>query len=654
MGDDSIDCSSEEYTDISDSDMEEYEDKTFEELQRGKKRLKVSEERYTCPYCPKKTNITYLYKELVLHATGIAGGNSKKRSAREKANHRGLFKYLQTDAQPAFQGIDLPEATHEVQAPTQAGSSEQGNPKLDCNQDELFVWPWTGIVVNIPTVLKNGRYAGDSGSRLRDEYRAKGYNVRRVHPLWNFKGHSGKAVVEFGKDWVGLNDVFSFEKLYELDHHGKKDWLAADGQASGLYAWIARADDYNSEGIVGDHLRKIGDLKTIASLVEEEERKKNKLLSNLTNVLDNTDRSLKEVRENLSETSNSINKVMEEKDKLNQAYNEEMKKIQMSAKDHFQKIYNDHEKLKMLLESEKRNLEMQGQELEKREALNETEKRKLQEDIEKNSIRNSSLQHAAFEQERADENVLKLAEEQQRQKDALHKRILDLQQQLEAKQKLELEIEQLKGNLNVMKHVPDEDDMEVIGKVDAIMRDLREREEQLEDVEALNQTLVVKERRSNEELQDARKELIHGLGEISNRAAIGIKRMGELVPTAFLEACKRKYHEVELAEDKAADLVSMWEEYLRDPEWHPFKILEAEAKEIINEDDEKLKGLRDEWGDDVYKAVTTALMEINLYNPSGRYITSELWNNHEGRRATLQEGVVFLLSRWKAHKGLAG
>ncbi|BBG97979.1 Factor of DNA methylation 1 [Prunus dulcis] len=44
-------------------------------------------------------------------------------------------------------------------------------------------------------------------------------------------------------------------------------------------------------------------------------------------------------------------------------------------------------------------------------------------------------------------------------------------------------------------------------------------------------------------------------------------------------------------------------------------------------------------GDEVYNAVTSALKEINEYNPSGRYITSELWNYAEGRRASLQEGL---------------
>lgn len=60
-----------------------------------------------------------------------------------------------------------------------------------------------------------------------------------------------------------------------------------------------------------------------------------------------------------------------------------------------------------------------------------------------------------------------------------------------------------------MKHVGDEGDKEVIEKVDTMLKDLREKEENLEAVESLNQTLIVTERMSNEELQEARKELIN-------------------------------------------------------------------------------------------------------------------------------------------------
>ena len=61
----------------------------------------------------------------------------------------------------------------------------------------------------------------------------------------------------------------------------------------------------------------------------------------------------------------------------------EIKKIQSSAREHFLKIFNDHEKLKLQLESQKKDLELRGKELEKREAQTENESKKLYEEMEK-------------------------------------------------------------------------------------------------------------------------------------------------------------------------------------------------------------------------------------------------------------------------------
>lgn len=79
-------------------------------------------------------------------------------------------------------------------------------------------------------------------------------------------------------------------------------------------------------------------------------------------------------------------------------------------------------------------------------------------------------------------------------------------------------------------------------------------------------------------------------------------------------------------------------------------MINATVQEFIDDEDEKLKRLEKELGNEVYNAVTTALIEINEYNPSGRYITSELWNYSEGRKATLKEGVEFLLKQWRIRK----
>lgn len=77
-------------------------------------------------------------------------------------------------------------------------------------------------------------------------------------------------------------------------------------------------------------------------------------------------------------------------------------------------------------------------------------------------------------------------------------------------------------------------------------------------------------------------------------------------------------------------------------------------QEIIDDRDEKLSTLKREMGDKVYQAVTAALMEVNEYNPSGRYIISELWNYKERRKASLTEGIDFLLTHWNASKPRRG
>lgn len=181
---------------------------------------------------------------------------------------------------------------------------------------------------------------------------------------------------------------------------------------------------------------------------------------------------------------------------------------------------------------------------------------------------------------------------------------------------------------------------------------MKEKMEEIEDLEALNQTLIVKEKESNDELQEARKELISGLREIlTDRTLIGIKRMGELDEEAFKIACRERFCKDE-AVIKAAELCSKWADELKNPEWHPFLVITVGGidQEIINEDDEKLQALKKELGAEVYNAVTTALLEMNEYNPSGRYVVPELWNFKEKRKATLKEVIQYEMKPKKTKK----
>ena len=87
--------------------------------------------------------------------------------------------------------------------------------------------------------------------------------------------------------------------------------------------------------------------------------------------------------------------------------------------------------------------------------------------------------------------------------------IIELEKKLDAKQALELELERLRGAVQVMEHIRTGGDEEVDDKLVAIQVELEKREKELEDLEVRNQALIVKERKSNDELQESRKELIN-------------------------------------------------------------------------------------------------------------------------------------------------
>lgn len=68
----------------------------------------------------------------------------------------------------------------------------------------------------------------------------------------------------------------------------------------------------------------------------------------------------------------------------------------------------------------------------------------------------------------------------------------------------------------IIKHIEEEGDQEVLENIDTLLKNLREKEEKYEDLVSLNQTLIVKERKSNDELQEALKELVNVCKEAYN------------------------------------------------------------------------------------------------------------------------------------------
>ncbi|XP_041996174.1 protein INVOLVED IN DE NOVO 2-like [Salvia splendens] len=617
-------------TDLSDSELEEYADSCFLHLKESSHIIRVSDDEYKCPYCTHKKQQIFRFKDLLQHAAGISQGSSK-RKAKDRGRHLGLKKYML-----------------EINAGNNSLASEVDNRALheSCNKNELYVCPWMGIVANVPVQRKNGRNVGPSGSKLRDMLRNEGFNPVRVIPLWNFKGHSGYAVIEFKCEWLGLYDALRFEKAYEARHQGKRDYFWDEENVDKLYGWVAREGDFHTGNVVGDYLQKHGDLKSIAQRQNEEKIKNSKLLSQLENTLDAQNRNLKEMENKCKETSISLINVIGEKDKMIQAFNEERRKLQESASGQLHKVLQERDRINMQLEVQRKKLEEEEQELKEREAQNENENLRLNHEKKQNEM-------AILKLKRADEKMLLLAEEHKKEKEKLQRKMIDLERELDEKQALELEIRRLAGSLQVVKHMGDDGDKDMSEKFSAIQKELEEKEEELQDLDQLSQALIVKERKCNDELQEARKELINEMKDQSARAMIGIKRMGGLSSKDFLPAAKRMYSNSK-TELRAVELCTQWESRIMDSNWHPLKIIQTEGgksvKAILNEEDEELTQLRIKLGEEAYQAVTTALMEMNEYNPSGRYVTSELWHNKEQRRATLKEGIVYIIKQWSTLK----
>ncbi|KAK9055360.1 hypothetical protein SSX86_026443 [Deinandra increscens subsp. villosa] len=593
-----------------DHEFDEYRRKYRNELRDGCFTVRFSENLLKCPFCPDSRD--YGYNDLLRHANRIVR-ESKSASSKEIARHMGLIEYLERDFYAKIKRSDL--------------ASVNPTSKQNANKD-LLVWPWMAVVANIPVDYKNS-----GGQKLKDDWVKEGYNPADIHLISNSNSHSGLAVVEFGKAWVGFFHIMTFVKAFEVNKHGRKDWFLRDKcKDDKLYAWIATAEDYNSYGLVGDYLRKNGDLKTVVDVQKEEES----IIVGLKTMIDEMDERTKEMYSKISKTDVQLKTVIKQKEEMTENFKRDMENMQKMAKEHLKTITADHKWSTGLLEDHEKGLRA-------RKAINKTEKRKLK--TEKRLI-----ELAILEQNKADKRLLKLAEDQKSENEKLHQKIIELQKKVDEKQWLELKIEQIKGALEVIKHTTNRH-LEARNKKESVQNDLEEKEQKLKDLLALNQAIMVTEQKSTDELVEARKELISGFRENTSGAHIVVKRMGELDESLFIAAAKRKCS-VKERRRRAKKLASLWENHLRDPNWDPFKVITVEGKreEVLDEEDEKIASLKNECEKDVYDAVVTALNELNEYNPSGRCPVPELWNKMENRRATLKEAVEVLLDQWKTVK----
>ncbi|KAK3146792.1 hypothetical protein QOZ80_3BG0272070 [Eleusine coracana subsp. coracana] len=623
--------SSDEESDISDSDIAEYKEKTCAQLRAGKMKVKHGERAFRCPFCPGKMKQDYNLKDLLQHATGI--GAAHKRTAKVRATHLGLAKYLEKDLASS------------LEKPLQIVVYK---PKPPQDEKEKFVWPWMGIVVNLLPQLMLTEFPKESEDWLRAQFSR--FRPLQVTILECVKDQTFCAVIRFSKQWSGFKDASAFEKHFIAEKYGKVDWSKINCRKDDLYGWLARSEDYNSPGPIGEYLRNNGDLRSVADLERAGLEATDRRVAYYARQIEEKNKHLGELELENNNNAMKLERMMEEKDRLVEEHNKKILKMQSAACKSSRKVIDENLKLHEELHTRRKEIDRRCKQLEDLAKKGNTNREKLAAAKEKNAKDSGLLNLATQKQEKADKDLLLLVAKQKAETDAALENLKELEMKLASKHKLELEIEQLKGKLEVMKHMGAEEDTKLM-EIEKMRESLEEKDEELEAIDSLNQTLIIKHRRANDELEDAKKDMISVLNKMTGaRSKFGVKRMGELDQKAFLGACKEKKA---IWDDKElALLCSEWEYKISQPEWHPFKVIivDGQEKEIVQDDDEKLRALKEELGDKAHDVVVKALVEMNEYNPSGRYPLPELWNLKEDRKASVSEVAAYLVLQWKAHK----
>uniref|UniRef100_A0A0D3FL02 XS domain-containing protein n=1 Tax=Oryza barthii TaxID=65489 RepID=A0A0D3FL02_9ORYZ len=332
----------------------------------------------------------YSSKDLLQHASGV--GAASKRKAKVKATHLALAHYLKVDLAGSLESS--PQlATVEHQPP---------------GSEEKYVWPWMGILVNLPTELKGKGFVGESEERLRAQFSR--FKPLQVTILWNSTDDADYAIVKFAENWNGMKDALAFEKHFNVERYGKTDWNKRSCRRDDLYGWVARSDDYNSLEPTGKYLRKNGELKGVCDLEHEGQRKMGRHVGYYARQIEEKNKYLEELKLMNNQNGLKLERMMEEKDQLFEEHNRNIIELQQHACKDSKRIIDENLKLYEELQAKKHEIDRRCKELNYLATNTNIDRGKLVAEKEKNAKENELLNLANLKQKEADEELLRLVE----------------------------------------------------------------------------------------------------------------------------------------------------------------------------------------------------------------------------------------------------
>ncbi|CAH9104715.1 unnamed protein product [Cuscuta europaea] len=449
---------------------------------------------------------------------------------------------------------------------------------------------------------------------------------------WNSELEKKKHQLDSWRKELKNLDVLSEQVKSTCEEENNKEISSSDNLNWCLRAMLCSGENKPDFTPKYKDLLEMAQSKINPFFEQEEKRDTDNFSARHANDFELNYKKIDALQKKINENTFCLSEMLERKDEIQHAICEESRKIQCVVQEHVQRVVHEHECLNLELEDKKQHLDSWSRELNTREIMLKQEEQKLKEEKKKQNMKHMGGKNDGDAQEKQVDKKKEKVEENKKRNRGMMENDLDDKLRLE----MEMEIKDLKEKLKDM-----------TGQLQMKM-------EEMEELDVLNSTLISRERQCNDELQGTRKALIQGFRDVltNGRSHIGIKRMGEIDSKAFQNTCKQKFSSNE-ANMKAVELCSLWQDKVKNPHWHPFKIIkidENSSKEMINEEDEELCTLKEEWGDEIYAVVTKAVEEINAYNSSGSYEVPELWNFKEGRKAPLEEVVSFIFKQLKTHK----